>query len=115
MLRVTVHEDGMLCRLELAGKLTGAWIAETEQVWRASLSPGRTIEVDLRQLTGIDNAGRDLLAAIQQSGACLIVEGVWLTALLGELSSQHCGSDTPQLQARKPRRRPRPRNQENNE
>ena len=115
MLRVTVHENGTLCRLELAGKLAGPWVAETEQAWRASLSPSRTIEIDLRQLTGIDDAGRDLLANIQQAGACLIVEGVWLTALLGELSSQPCGGDSPQLPARKPRRRPTPRNQENNE
>jgi hypothetical protein len=31
MLRVSVHEDGALCRLELAGKLAGPWVAETEQ------------------------------------------------------------------------------------
>ena len=45
-----------------------------------------TLSVDLRQLTGIDNAGRDLLGEIQRAGACLVVEGVWMTALIGELS-----------------------------
>jgi hypothetical protein len=89
MLRITIHDDGKVCRLELAGRLEGPWVAETENAWRFSLGPDRKIEVDLRQLTGVDNAGRDLLAAIHQAGACLIVEGVWLTALIGDLTSQH--------------------------
>jgi hypothetical protein len=88
MLRVTVHEDERSCRLELAGRLEGPWVVETENAWRASLRPDRKIEVDLRQLTWIDDVGRDLLATIQSAGAYLIVEGVWLTALIGELRSQ---------------------------
>jgi hypothetical protein len=114
MLRITIHEDGKVCRLELAGKLEGPWVAETENAWRASLRPDRKIEVDLRQLTGVDNAGRDLLAAIHRSGACLIVEGVWMTALIGELSSQQpCEGGKPQSPAKKPRRRSTSSQQEN--
>ena len=88
MLRITIYDDGKVCRLELAGRLEGPWVAETENAWRFSLGPDRKIEVDLRQLTGIDKAGHDLLAAIHLAGACLIVEGVWLTALIGDLTSQ---------------------------
>jgi hypothetical protein len=88
MLRITIHEDGKVCRLELAGKLEGPWVAETEKTWRASRRPDQKIEIDLRQLTSVDSAGRALLAAFHQSGACLIVEGVWMTALLGDLTSQ---------------------------
>jgi hypothetical protein len=106
MLRITVHESGKACRLELAGRLEGPWVAETENAWRASLGPDRKIEVDLRQLTAVDDAGRDLLAAIHLAGACLIVEGVWLTALIGELSSrQPCEGNKPPSPAKKARRR----------
>src|ERR1700758_4809356 len=90
MLRITIHEDDKVCRLELAGKLEGPWVAETEKVWRASLRLDQKIEVDLRQVTGGDADGRDLLAAIHRAGACLIVEGVWLRALIGDLTSQPC-------------------------
>ena len=90
MLRITIHEDGTECRLELAGRLEGPWVAETEKAWRASLRPDQKIEIDLRQLTSVDNAGRDLLKAFYRSGACLIVEGVWMTALIGDLTSQPC-------------------------
>ena len=95
MLRITIHEDGKVCRLELAGRLEGPWVKETENAWHACLRPGRKIELDLRQLTGIDNAGRELLAAIHLAGACFIVEGVWMTFLVEELRSQKpCESAT---------------------
>ena len=112
MLRITIHEDGKICRLELAGKLEGPWVAETEKAWRASLRPDQKIEIDLRQLTLVDNAGRDLLASFQRSGACLIVEGVWMTALIGDLTSQPCGGAVAQSSPKKVPRRPKSRQQE---
>ena len=113
MLRITIHEDGKVCRLELAGRLEGPWVAETENAWRFSLGPDRKIEVDLRQLTGVDNAGRDLLAAIHLAGGCLIVEGVWLTALIGNLTSQHsCEGAMVQSSSKRPPRRSTSRQQE---
>jgi hypothetical protein len=104
MLRITIHEDGKVCRLELAGRLEGPWVAETENAWRFSLGPDREIAVDLRQLTGVDNAGRDLLAAIYLAGACLIIEGVWLTALIGDLTSQPCEGMVQSSRTKLPRR-----------
>ena len=113
MLRITIHEDDQACRLELAGRLVGPWVAETENAWQALLRSGRKIEVDLRQLMGLDQAGRQLLAAIQRAGACLIVEGVWLTALLEEIiSEQSSGGAKPQSLAENHRRRSTSRQQE---
>jgi hypothetical protein len=114
MLRITIYDDGKVCRLELAGRLEGPWVAETENAWRFSLGPDRKIEVDLRQLTGVDNAGRDLLAAIHLAGACFIAEGVWMTALIGELSSQQaCEGAVVQSSRKKLPRRGTSRQQEN--
>ena len=112
MLRITIYEDDTVCRLGLAGRLDGPWVAETENTWRASLRPDRKIEVDLRQLTGIDGAGRDLLAAIHREGACLIVEGVWLTALIGDLTSQLCDDARMQSSSKRHTRSPKSRQQE---
>jgi hypothetical protein len=87
--------------------------AETENARHASLPPDQKVEVDLRQLTGVDNAGRDLPAAIQRSGACLIVEGVWMTALIGELNSPEPREDArPQAPTKKRPGRAIPRKQE---
>jgi hypothetical protein len=106
MLRITIHEEDKACRLELAGKLEGPWVAETEKAWRASIRPDQKIEIDLRELTSVDNDGRDLLGAFQRSGACLIVEGVWMTALLGDLTSQPCEGSVVQSPRKKVSRRP---------
>ena len=112
MLRITIHGDSRVCRLELAGKLEGPWVAETEKAWRASVRPHQKIEIDLRQLTSVDNAGCDLLAAFHRSGACFIVEGVWMTALLGDLTSQSCEGAVVQSSRKKVPRRPPSRQQE---
>jgi len=112
MLRITIHEDDKVCRPELAGKLEGPWVGETEKAWRASRRPGQKIEIDLRQLTSVDNAGRDLLAAFHQSGACFIVEGVWMTALLGDLTSQPCEGAVAQTSREGLPRRPKSREEE---
>ena len=112
MLRITIHEGSNVCRLELAGKLEGPWVAETEKVWRTSLRLDQKIEIDLRELTSVDKAGRDLLAAIHRAGACLIVEGVWMTALIGDLTSQPCDDVTAQSSRKKLPRRTTSRQQE---
>ena len=88
MLRVMVHENGSLCRLEIAGRLAGPWVAETEQSWRSSMCSGKQIEIDVRELTGIDDCGRELLAAMHAAGARLIVQGVWMKALVEEISGR---------------------------
>ena len=88
MLRVTVHEDGTLCRLELAGRLGGPWVAETEHAWRSSSGSDKQIEVDMRQVTAVDDAGRDLLSAMHQAGARLVAEGVAMTALVEEITGK---------------------------
>jgi hypothetical protein len=105
MLRISIHEEGKVCRLALAGKLEGPWVAETEKAWRTSLRPDQKIEIDLRELTSVDNEGRDLLAAFQRSGACFIVEGVWMTALLGDLTSQPCEGRVVQSSPKETRRK----------
>ena len=107
MLRVTVHEDGKLCRLELAGKLGGPWVAETEHAWRSSSCSDKQIEIDIRQVTGVDDAGRKLLSAMHQAGARLIAQGVEMTALVEEITgSQPFNGAKPQPRTTKRGTRP---------
>lgn len=88
MLRIMLHQDGSQCRLELAGRLCGPWVGETERVWRSAPCSGKQIEVDMREVTGVDDAGRTLLAFMHQSGALLIAKGVWMTALIEEITGE---------------------------
>jgi hypothetical protein len=86
MLRITLQEDGTLSRLQLAGRLAGAWVAETENTWRSALISGRPVEIDIREVTGIDEAGRCLLRAMNREGARLIAKGVAMEALVEEIT-----------------------------
>jgi len=86
MLRITLQEDGTLWRLHLAGRLAGAWVAETENTWRCAVASGRPVEIDMRDVTGIDEAGRCLLCAMNREGARLIAKGVAMEALVEEIT-----------------------------
>jgi hypothetical protein len=89
MLRITLEEDGTLCRLHLAGRLAGPWVAETENTWRFALVSGRPLEIDIREVTGIDEAGRCLLRAMNQQGGRLVAKGVAMQALVEEITGIH--------------------------
>ena len=86
MLRITVEEDGTLWRLHLSGRLAGAWVAETENTWRSAPVSGGPVEIDMREVTGIDEAGRCLLQAMNQAGARFIAKGVATEALIKEIT-----------------------------
>jgi hypothetical protein len=90
MLRITVQEDRTLWRLHLSGRLADAWVAETENTWRSALLSGRSVEVDLREVTGIDRAGRCLLQIMNQAGARFIVKGVAIEAMVEEITGKPC-------------------------
>jgi hypothetical protein len=64
--------------------------------------------LDLKRVVAmVDNAGRDLLAAIHRAGARLIGEGVWMTALIGDLASPPCDGAMVQSSSKKLPRRPK--------
>jgi hypothetical protein len=94
MLRITVQNEGTRLRLHLAGRLAGAWVAETENTWRSAPVSGRSVEIDIREVTWIDQAGRCLLQAMNQAGACFIAKGVAMEALVEEITGKP-GSPEP--------------------
>jgi hypothetical protein len=86
MLRITVDKDGSLCRLKLAGRLGGPWVPETEKAWRSALcSATKQIEIDMKEVTAVDDDGRELLVSMHQAGARLVAQGVAMTALVEEI------------------------------
>ena len=88
MLRITVQQDLTVWRLHLSGRLAGPWVGETENTWRSAPVRGRRVEIDLREVTGIDAAGLSLLRAMNQAGACFIANGVATEALIEEITGK---------------------------
>lgn len=87
MLRVTQHDEAGTWRLQLEGKLAGAWTEEAERIWD-SAPVGTPRHVDLRGLTCADETGRRLLHRMQREGARFVAEGVVMKALVEELRSE---------------------------
>jgi ABC-type transporter Mla MlaB component len=88
MLRITLHHDGRQSRLVLAGRLSGPWVDETESVWRSASCSDKEMNVDMTEVTGVDSAGRDLLVVMHREGTRLIGNGVWMRALIQEITGE---------------------------
>jgi anti-anti-sigma regulatory factor len=88
MLRITVENTVDTLRLELAGKLAGAWVAELEDCWRTEASHlgRRSVWVDLTGVVCVDQAGKYLLALMHQAGAHFVAPGCATAALIREIT-----------------------------
>jgi ABC-type transporter Mla MlaB component len=77
MLKITMHETLHQITLKLEGSLSGAWVSELEDAWRAAVldGTGRAVCVDLAAVVGIDAAGRYLLLLIHERGVQMIGSG----------------------------------------
>jgi hypothetical protein len=60
-------------------------------VWLSTPCSGKVIEVDLREVTGVDDAGRELLAAMHRAGARFTAEGLAMTTLIEEITGEITG------------------------
>jgi len=88
MLRVTVHEETGSLRFEVEGRLAGAWVQELQLCWRSTLAgrPRSAVLVDLKGVTFIDDAGKDLLAQLHRAGATLTASGVLMRAVVTQVT-----------------------------
>jgi anti-anti-sigma regulatory factor len=87
MLKITIHEAVGPLRIELEGRLAGAWVCELEHCWRAAQAslPNRTLVVDLTGVTFIDHAGRYLLQLMHRYGVSLVGSGLMLQDVLDHI------------------------------
>ena len=84
MLRITTAEGPSATILRLEGKLAGPWVQELEECWRsgAGTDEPRGLRIDLREVTFIDAAGKDLLTRLHQDGAELVAGGCMTKAII---------------------------------
>ncbi len=87
MFRVSIADNSKERRLILAGKLVAPWTAELENVWRDAESQlgGRTLIIDLAEVTQISAEGEKVLLGFLQRGAKVACCGVFNRHLLREL------------------------------
>jgi ABC-type transporter Mla MlaB component len=88
MLRITVLDGPDEVILKLEGSLTGTWVAELEDCWRAAQRTlgGRALRLDLTAVQRVDRAGTYLLALLRRSGVQLIAAGTVMTELVHSIT-----------------------------
>jgi outer membrane protein len=91
MLRITLHDDDACWRMQLEGKLAGAWVRQAGETWRSAQPAGKPVEIDLTGVTAVDEAGVELLKAMKQAGARFRARGIEMKALVGEMTSSSSG------------------------
>lgn len=89
MVRITLDDDGATLRLNLEGRLAGAWVAELEKCWRsyATRAQKKTLEVDLTNTESVDMAGKYLLALMHSSGVKISARNPYMNAVAEEILS----------------------------
>jgi ABC-type transporter Mla MlaB component len=88
MLKITSQNKPGSVTLKLEGCLTGVWVSELLDAWRAAQCSGarRTIRIDLTAVHQVDKAGEYLLALLHGSGSALVGSGVMMNALIQNIA-----------------------------
>ena len=91
MMRITQQQDGEMTTIKIEGCLSGAWVEETKRCWDEIINTARPgmIRIDLTEVTCIDVAGKELLAAMIASGAVPGAANVMTRAVIEQLT---CGA-----------------------
>ena len=80
MLKIIVCDTTGHLRIELEGRLAGAWVCELEQCWYSAKTshPHRPLTVDLTSVTFIDQAGRYLLRLMHRDSVSFVTSSlIW--------------------------------------
>jgi anti-anti-sigma regulatory factor len=88
MLRITAHETPGCVTFQLEGKLAGSWVQELEDCWRRTrdIAPGSVMRLDLSEVSFVDAAGREFLAARHREGCELVAAGCMMRYIVDEIA-----------------------------
>jgi len=87
MFKVTVSQANNSETWELEGKLSGDWVVELEKCWIGRQSSlGIPLRVQLKAISYIDAAGKQLLAKMHEAGVGIEGCGCMTAAVVEEIS-----------------------------
>lgn len=90
MLRITIEEDAQSPAIKLEGKIAGPWVGELRSCWQ-SLAPSlgaKKLRLDLRGVSFVDAAGRELLRDIYRETHADFLADTPLTQYFADLAMQ---------------------------
>ena len=86
MLKIDIIETNAAITLELHGRLVGSWVPILESLCKSKegCASGRSVVVDLTEVTAIDGSARYLLRLMEAKNVRLAGGGIGIRALLGD-------------------------------
>jgi hypothetical protein len=87
MIRVTKTEEPSLTSVVIDGELSGDSVAVVEHCCTQAKSNGKPIQLFLRDVTAVDQAGQTLLSRLAAKGVQLVANGVYTSYLVEALTS----------------------------
>jgi hypothetical protein len=82
MFRVNQTKDRFGTVVSIDGQLVGDYVHVAEECCSQALSDGKPVRVFLRDVSAIDEAGRDLLRRLAEQGVRLLASGVYTSHLV---------------------------------
>jgi hypothetical protein len=87
MIRVTKTEEQSRTIITIDGQLSGDSIAVVEACCNQAKSNGKPIELLLRDITTVDQAGQMLLSRLAAKGVRMVARGLYTSYLVQSLGS----------------------------
>ncbi|PWT96701.1 MAG: hypothetical protein C5B51_32760 [Terriglobia bacterium] len=97
MIRVTKTEEQSLTTVTIEGQLTAESIAIVETCCHQAKSHGNPVELFLRDISAVDQAGEMLLRRLAGKGIRLVARGVYTSYLVQSLTSASSEKDRSAL------------------
>ena len=90
MLKITLHDSANELRLQLEGKLSGAWVGELKSCWStaSSTTQGRRTVLDLREVDFVDPEGESLLREMCRAGAGFLAVSPIMKELVRQITGK---------------------------
>jgi len=87
MFRITRSDERSRTTLVVDGQLCGDGISTVEASCEQEMATGKPVQLLLRDVTNIDEAGKALLRRLAAKGVCLIASGVYTSYLVEKITT----------------------------
>ena len=87
MFRLDKKLNDRRTRLTFDGEISTECIESLERCCEEALKDGKPVDLSLRDITGVDEAGEALLRRLAARGICLLANGVYVSYLLDKIRS----------------------------
>src|SRR4051794_13658281 len=94
MMKIQMNELDQGLILQVEGRVAGAFVPELENCWNAARAkqPNGKISVDLKNVTCVDRAGRNLLQSMHSNGVEFLRAGMAIQDILEQVMERKCRS-----------------------